>query len=279
MTDSVATDSTLPEFRHTVFCMGTVFNFVGRSGLAREQINELLEAAEQILHEADSIFSLYKPESPLSKLARGEISLLLCPDVCTEIWDDCEHFNEITDGWFSAFTPEHTFDPSGLVKTWAAAKAANELIDGGVTDFALNAGGDILLSPQVSAGLPMRMGISKPKSIASDEAGVLTVIDLNDTEFRAMATSGTAERGDHIWNPKAGGATWANEILQVSVVAKDIVTADVLATAAFAAGDQALNFLASYNAKNASNRVEALIVNKDSTLAATPGFAELFAKG
>jgi len=279
MNDPLATTSASPEFRHTVFCMGTVFNFVGRSGLAREQINELLEAAEQILHEADSIFSLYKPESPLSKLARGEISLLLCPDVCTEIWDDCEHFNEITDGWFSAFTPEHTFDPSGLVKTWAAAKAANELIDGGVTDFALNAGGDILLSPQVSAGLPMRMGISKPKSIASDEAGVLTVIDLNDTEYRAMATSGTAERGDHIWNPKAGVTTWANELLQVSVVAKDLVTADVLATAAFAAGDQALSFLAGYNTKNASNRVEALIVNKDSTLAATPGFAELFAKG
>jgi thiamine biosynthesis lipoprotein len=259
--------------------MGTAFNFVGRSSIAGLQLATLLELAEKTLQEADEIFSLYKPDSPLSKLARGEISLLLCPDVCTEIWDDCEHFNEITDGWFSAFTPEHTFDPSGLVKTWAAAKAANELLEGGVLDFAVNAGGDILLSPQISAGIPMRMGISKPKSIANDDAGVLTVIDLNGKDFRAMATSGTAERGEHIWNPKAGAGTWATELLQVSVVAKDIVTADVLATAAFAAGNQALDFLANYNEKNEGNQVEALIVNKDSSLAATPGFVELFAKG
>lgn len=278
MSDSVGESISPQEFRHTVFCMGTVFAFVGRTSIAAKELDALLDNAEKILHEADEIFSLYKPDSPLSRLARGEISLMFCPDVCTEIWDDCEHFNQLTDGWFNAFTREHTFDPSGIVKTWAAAKAANELIDGGVFDFAINAGGDILLSPQIASGLPMRMGISKPASIASTEAGVLTVIDLNDTDFRAMATSGTAERGDHIWNPKAGGGIWANEILQVSVVAKDIVTADVLATAAFAAGEQALSFLANYNSHNQSNQVEALIVAKDSSLDATPGFANLFAK-
>jgi thiamine biosynthesis lipoprotein len=259
-------------FEHIELAMGTGFSFHGRSTLSDSETSLILNQACAILHEADRIFSLYKPESPLSRLARGETSVAQCPPVVDEIWQACEAWEKTTDGWFSAFTPEHTFDPSGLVKTWAAQRAADYVLERGIKDFTLNAGGDILISDDVTEAIDWRMGISKPVSIAAEDAGVLTVVDLHRTPFRAMATSGVAERGAHIWNPKAGGLEPTKDFVQVSVIARDIVTADVWATAAFAEGERAIEHL------NRIDDLEALFVYADGQLAATNGFINLFAK-
>ena len=264
--------STAAKFEHLEECMGTVFRFAGRCDLSDETRAGLLAQAAEILHEADRTFSLYKPESPLSRLARGETSVANCPPVVNEIWDACQTWETITDGWFSAFTPEHTFDPSGLVKTWAAKAAADFSIEHGIRDFTLNAGGDVLISDAASNPTDWRIAISKPVSIASTQAGILTVLDLKDTPFRAMATSGSAERGEHIWNPKAPGKEPAREFVQVSVIARDLVEADVLATAAFAEGERAIDRL------NQIESVEALFVCPDGRLAGTEGLLALVAK-
>ena len=262
------------EFRHTEFCMGTVFRFVGRTELPKDVVDEVIRTAVAELHKADEIFSLYKSDSPLSKLSRGECSVADCPKVVSDVWDECESWSEVTDGWFSPFTPHNTFDPSGLVKTWAADKAAAVLENAGVTDFAMNAGGDIRLSRNITPGFAMRIGISTPVTIASPEAGVLTVVDLNNTEFRAVATSGTAERGEHIWNPKQG-STFANQVSQLTVVAKDIVTADVWATALFASGSSAIALADKYNESNKENQIAVLVVELDGNLVATSNFSSL----
>ena len=252
--------------------MGTGFSFHGRSGLSDSDTSIVLNQACAILHEADRIFSLYKPDSPLSRLARGETSVADCPPVVDEIWNACEQWEKITDGWFSAFTAVHTFDPSGLVKTWAAERAAEYVLEQGITDFTFNAGGDILIADGVTEAIDWRVGISKPVSIAAPDAGVLTVVDLFRTPFRAMATSGSAERGNHIWNPKAASLAPTQDFVQVSVIARDLVTADVWATAAFAEGERAIDHL------NRIDDIEALFVYADGNLAATDGFINLFAK-
>ncbi len=106
-------------FEHVELCMGTGFRFQGRHRDAN--LNAAMAAACEILHAADRVFSLYKPESPLSQLAAGKTSVAQCPPEVSEVWDECERWEKLTDGWFSPFTAEHTFDPSGLVKTWAAS--------------------------------------------------------------------------------------------------------------------------------------------------------------
>lgn len=258
-------------FEHVEVCMGTTFRFAGRSNFNEFETNNLIRQACEILHEADRTFSLYKPESPLSQLSRGETRVADCPPVVSEIWDACDEWEKRTDGWFSAMTPQNTFDPSGVVKTWAAKLAAEYLYDAGVKDFTLNAGGDVWLSNDLTQDLDWRIGISKPISIAAPDAGVLTVIDLKDTKFRAMATSGSAERGRHIWNPKAAGKEAPTELVQVSVVAHDLVTADVWATAAFAAGSRGIALL------EAVDGIEALFILANGDLAATYNFQKLFA--
>lgn len=262
------------EFRHTEFCMGTVFRFVGRTDLTEESLDLAISEAMAVLHEADEIFSLYKASSPLSKLARGECSVQECPEVVSTIWDECENWSVKTTGWFSAFTPEHTFDPSGLVKTWAAEIAAKVLEKHGISDFAMNAGGDIRLTKDIISGIPMQIGISKPITIASPDAGVLTVVNLNETEYRAVASSGTAERGEHIWNPKIGGV-WANQVSQVTVVSKELIASDVWATALFASGDQAISLAEKYNKENSANQIAVFVVKLDGDLEATANFSSL----
>lgn len=258
------------EFEHHEECMGTVFTFRGLSDLSPEAQSEAILHATNTLHKADAIFSLYKPESPLSRLARGETSVAECPSVVDQVWQLCEQWNKLTDGWFSAFTEQNTFDPSGLVKTWAAQFAAEKLIEAGITDFTLNAGGDILISDSQTRDDYWRIAIGKAVSIASAEAGVLTVLDLNGTQYRAVATSGSAERGEHIWNPK--GSKLQKDVVQVSVVAQNLVEADVWATAAFAEGIGSLKRI------NKQPNLEALYVMADGSLQGTDGLIPLFAK-
>lgn len=266
-------------FEHTEECMGTVFRFAGARQVSEGELTDLIQKACAILHEADRVFSLYKPESPLSQLARGQARVPELEPVVSEIWDACQKWEAETDGWFSAFTPERIFDPSGLVKTWAARNAARALLDGGQSDFTLNAGGDVFVAPDASSDRDWRIAISKPISIADAAAGVLTVVDLKNTGMNSLATSGTAERGHHIWNPKTydfasvGQALGPNEkIVQVSVIAADLVEADVLATASFAEGIRAIERL------NARTNVEALFVTDTGQFAATDGFLNLLAK-
>lgn len=256
-------------FEHVELCMGTGFRFQGRYNDAN--FNSAIADACEILHEADRIFSLYKSESPLSQLAAGNTSVAQCPPVVSEIWDECERWEKVTDGWFSPFTPEHTFDPSGLVKTWAAKRAAECLVANGIRDFTLNAGGDVLVSDQASQDLDWRIAIAKPVSIADAEAGALAVVDLRGSQFRAMATSGSAERGSHIWSPKSDTDP-AKAMLQISVLAKDLVEADIWATAAFAEGPSSLARI------DGHPDLEAFAILADGQIAATPGFMKLVLK-
>ncbi|AOY56614.1 FAD:protein FMN transferase [Candidatus Rhodoluna planktonica] len=259
------------EFDRTELCMGTAFTLSGRTELSSQELDQVIAEAWQILHDADLTFSLYKPHSPLSRLYRGEASLDRLPAVVAEIWDACDEWEVTTEGWFSAMTPEHTFDPSGLVKTWAAKNACAVLENAGIDDFTMNAGGDVYLSKKLSDQRSGRIAIHQPISIAEAHS-ILTVLDLNNTEFRAVATSGYAERGKHIWNPKASLKAANEDWVQVSVVADDLVRADVWATAAMAAGLRAPELL------NRQANLEALFVRPMGELAATDGLLNLFAK-
>jgi thiamine biosynthesis lipoprotein len=251
--------------------MGTVFTFKVRTELSVEESAQAMVRATEQLHGADETFSLYKPESPLSRLARGETSVDELDPVVEFVWDECEKWEVETGGWFKAFTPQHTFDPSGFVKTWAATLAAEQLRAAGIVDFTINAGGDVVINDGVTDHIDWCVGIGKPVSIASSDAGVLTVFDLQGTEFRAVATSGSVERGDHIWNPM-NPEDHQRDLLQVSVIATDLVKADVWATAAFAEGVRSVERL------NREPGIEALYVMRDGSLAATDGIMRLFAK-
>lgn len=247
--------------------MGTVFLFQIEDAVSEPELERLCRSAMEILDDADQKFSLYKQDSELSRLRRGEIDWPQASREQLLVREQCERWQDKTSGFFDARVSSE-YDPSGLVKTWAAENAANFLEANGIRQFTLNAGGDIYLSAELQSQVLNRVGLSNLKPIASEGAGANMVLDLKDTKYRAVCTSGSIERGEHIWSTGE-----SQHFLQVTVVGEDLVTADIWATAISAGGMAAW---AAFTADN-SHKAVALAIGKDGSMVASPGFTQLLA--
>jgi thiamine biosynthesis lipoprotein len=238
----------LPVLKASTFtCMGTVVSVTmpaaavraatasGRNETA-DALGTAAAAVERVFAGLDARFSLYRPDSEASRLARGDIQLREASAEMRERYADAAGWRLLTGGAFTPERPDGILDLSGTIKGYAIRRAGAALQDLGLVDWCLNAGGDVLVagSPAPGSGAPWQTGIVDP----ADRTGLATAFPLGGTSrFTALATSGSAERGDHIWTAGAGRA----EFVQVSVAATDIVTADVLATAIVAGGRQMLD--------------------------------------
>ncbi len=180
-----------------------------------------------VLHTADRRFSTYRADSEVRRLDRGELAAAHASDDLREVLAIAARYTAATGGAFSVRAPDGSLDPSGVVKGWAAQRAADVLADGGLTDFCLNAGGDVVTCGEREPGLPWRVAVRSPW----DPAQLLTVVEQRDG---AVATSGVYERGEHVWDGRTGAP--AQGLVTVTVTAADLTTADVLATCVLAMG-------------------------------------------
>src|SRR4051812_26376331 len=204
--------------------MGTAVSIELADDLPDRLLAQLIGDTVAWLHEVDERFSTYRQDSEVCRLRRGEIGFdALSPDLrhvldaCADLWRD-------TDGYFDAYAGGK-LDPSGYVKGWCVEVASARLAEAGSTRHYINAGGDIRTRGLNPDGEPWRIGIRHPWE-ADKISWVLTVTD------RAVATSGTYERGDHVWNPRTGKP--AHGLRSVTVVGADLALADAYATAALA---------------------------------------------
>jgi FAD:protein FMN transferase len=181
----------------------------------------------------DETFSTYKTTSEISKINRGE----LLPEQYSEDMKTalalCEQTREDTDGYFD-IQSGGIRDPSGLVKGWAIQNAANMLRAWGFRNFYIDAGGDIQVAGYKD-DRPWRVGIRNPFNRAEH----VKILALTD---QGIATSGTAIRGQHIYNPHNRSVPLL-EIASMTVVGPNIYEADRFATAAFAMGKKGILFI------------------------------------
>jgi thiamine biosynthesis lipoprotein len=186
----------------------------------------------------DDRFSTWRADSEIMRLARGELRVEDAHPTVREVLALSESMRIESDGAFDiafasnpAVTPvpgRAPLDPSGIVKGWAVQKAAELLRDAGATRFFVNAGGDVFASGTSElAGSRWRVGIQHPYQ-RDRVAAVVEVIDC------AVATSGTYERGAHIFDPGSGQP--ATGFASVTVVGPDLAVADAYATAVMVLG-------------------------------------------
>jgi thiamine biosynthesis lipoprotein len=187
-------------------------------------------AALDCLRHADAVFSTYRPDSLVSAIRRGELAPADAPAEVHEVLAIGARAERATDGAFSLWRP--ALDPSAVVKGWAVERASAYLRALPDTDFCLGAGGDLI--GRATHGDPWRVGIEDPH----DPTRVLAVVPLRDG---AVATSGTAHRGAHLVDARTG--TTPHTVAQVTVTATSLTAADVDATAAYALGPRAAEWL------------------------------------
>jgi thiamine biosynthesis lipoprotein len=211
--------------RHAEPVMGTVVSF--EAPLAARHDGSL-QAAVAWLHWVDRVFSPYLPGSEVSRLADGAIAVEDCVPEMAEVIEACRAAGELSDGYFSA-SPWGRFDPSGYVKGWAVERAAAILTAAGSANHLVNGGGDVQCvgGRPGSDSAPWRVGIADPHRPGK----LALVVEAADS---GVATSGIAERGAHVADPRTGKP--AAGLASVTVAGPSLAVADTWATAAFAMG-------------------------------------------
>lgn len=220
--------------------MGTAISLAAPDDTDPAVFTTAADAAYTYLRRIDEIFSTYKPDSPISRIHDGRLPLTDLPghpdgDLIRDVLALCAHLHRESHGAFDAWNvgDPPRFDPSGAVKGWAAEHASRILTTHGLTRHALNAGGDVRVhggsgtrpTPDPGEPAPWRIGVTDPHR----PGHTLLVIERTDG---AVATSGTTERGLHVYDPRT--TLPATALLQVTVTGPDLALADGYATAALA---------------------------------------------
>jgi thiamine biosynthesis lipoprotein len=247
--------------RHAEEVMGTVVSFDVRGG-EPEAVRSALREAIAALHRVDEVFSTYREHSQMSRLARGEVTVEDCDPEVAEVLALGAEAERISDGWFST-RYRGRVDPTGIVKGWAVERAARHLAAAGASGVSVNGGGDVQMYGVPEPHRPWRVGVSDPLR----PGGLAAVVSAAGTEELAVATSGTAERGAHIVDPRTGRSA-VTDLVAVTVVGPRLTWVDCWATAAFAMGSrQGLAWL------EALPGVEALLITAGDEVRCTRGLA------
>ncbi len=245
---------------HAEPVMGTVVSFrvfPGRAGV--DSARAAIDVACEVLHEVDATFSIWKPDSPISRLRRGELLLTDMVPRVAEVLELCRHAKASSRGWFDPWAMPGGVDPTGLVKGWSLDIALGTLREAGFEAALLNAGGDLVGFGNPGRGDGWRIGIRHPW-LRDALAGVVQLRS-------AVATSGPYERGAHLVDPRSGEP--AQTVASATVTGPNLATSDALATALAVGGDDAFDAVASLDG------YEAYVIGADGSERATPGMVFL----
>ena len=201
--------------------MGTVFVVETPEQTPESLVAELFQWFEWVEH----TFSVFLPDSDVSRIGRGELSIDDCDPQVRGVLTRCDELRSLTGGAFDHDPAGGRFDPSAFVKGWSVDRAGLILRIAGLHTWRINAGGDVLCSSTESSSRPTRVGIRHPGDL-QQIAAVLAI------EHGAVATSGEYERGTHIWKDSNDSG-----LRSLTVVGPELGMADALATALFATDD------------------------------------------
>ncbi len=183
------------------------------------------------LRRVDSVLSTWRADSDLLQVQHGEVGDEDVHAWVADVTELCLEAEDRTDGLFSAWRRRArqrvVFDPTGLVKGWAVAGAAAHLEVVPEISWSIGAGGDVAVGTGRGLGPAAptwRVGLEDPT-----RAG--RIADVVSLRRGAVATSGAAQRGAHVVDPRTG--LGIERPGSATVVGPDLLWADVWATAAW----------------------------------------------
>jgi thiamine biosynthesis lipoprotein len=217
---------------------GTIVDVdIASSVVSGDGLNQGMQQVIDFCKQVDADFSTYIDTSWVTRLRTNKVEITSCPPSVQEVWELCLQAKHLTDGAFDPWAVESGFDPSGLVKGWAADKCADMLVSLGIEHVQVNAAGDLTLRGGFYDGVvkPWRIGVVNP----DNRAEVIETFEISDG---AIATSGAYERGAHINDPYTG-------LIAIGAKSATVVgplgwLCDALATALMVAGEDGAKYFA-----------------------------------
>ena len=241
--------------KNTNFVFGTIYNITYQSS---EDLQQEIEAE---LQKVDGEFSMFNPESTVSRINRGD-SAVARSAMFQEIFQLAQTVNRETDGafditvaplvnaWGFGFKHEQMPTPaqvdsllqirsqmdfSAIAKGYGCDVVARLLQSKGIRNYMVEIGGEVVVSGQNAKGDNWHIGITKPSDDSlSVEGEMQTVLSITD---HAMATSGNyrnfyyqgGRKYAHTIDPRTGYPV-QHSLLSATVFAADCATADAYAT-------------------------------------------------
>ena len=215
--------------------MGTVVSVHIDDSISHESAKDAWSSVCSFLRDLENRFSTFLPTSEISRINSGELHVLDASPDMVEVLDTCTWLEHLSSGVFNARRPDGLLDPAGFVKGWAAERAARLLLEAGLKNYYLRIGGDIQTHGLQSTGEKWRVGIVDPH----DSSRIRSYVDI--PEDWAVATSGTAERGQHIWGKDSLAVN--AQFSSMTVIGPHLMWADAFATIGFALGGAGIEWV------------------------------------
>ena len=215
---------------------GTIVDVdIASHDVSQYDLNAAMQTVKDFCHGVDEDFSTYIDSSWITRLRRGTVDIAQCPASVQEVWKLCLQAKYLSDDAFDPWAVDGGFDPSGLVKGWAADICADLLVGAGAQHVQVNAAGDLALrggyfDTNDANVKPWKIGVVNP----DNKQEVLQVFEIMDG---AIATSGTYERGAHITDPYTGMIAIGAK--SATVVGAEGWLCDALATGLMVVGQDA----------------------------------------
>lgn len=205
--------------------MGTMATLTIASEVDGVLASSALHIAKASLEADDHRFSHYTQGSEIMRWLRGEVVSASAQADISYVLEQCMLLGIASEGVFTITDPKTgVIDTAGFVKGHAIAKAEQAIRAIGVDDFSLNVGGDVVCAGRPAADRPWRIAISDPQA----PKGIAAIVEVVGG---AVATSGTAQRGEHIWHRDQ-----QSQLRSFTVVGPDIALVDAYSTIGFAMG-------------------------------------------
>lgn len=225
-------------FTVTAPVMGTMASLTVVGAARRDgDVGAAVTACVARLRDDERVFSTYRDDSDICRLRDQGLELGSVDPRVAEVAARCRDLRERSDGRFDAHW-RGWFDPTGYVKGWSvdAASAAFDavLANDTIEAVGVNVGGDMRLRTAAASDHVWRVGIAHPNG----EGELLATVEVVEG---AVATSGTAERGAHLVDPRTGVPLVSP--VSATIIADDLVTADAWATVAAVAGVDDLEWM------------------------------------
>lgn len=196
--------------------------------LTEAQIAVLRANLTAFLTRLDREFSPFRADSWVRQFQRQALAVENFQAEFEEVYGLATRAQHVTHG---AFNPYYrgVYDPTGLVKGWAIQRAFETYLQPLLSNerlvaAAINGAGDMQLGVADGASFTWHVGIEDPV----DPQQLIWQYEL---QTGAIATSGTSQRGEHIVRQDE-----TCSLQQATILATDLIEADVLATAAIAMG-------------------------------------------